>query len=117
MKLAERFEKRFDTCGTDQRVIVIRQNTPGVNVRSACSKCLQESLFTLRHSFRREADDRKMFVAGRRDEIGPGANHLPMRRRMPGNMIATAFLDNDPSLFCSHSPVVVHEGKSMEYRL
>lgn len=79
VKLAELFQQRFDLFRAQQNVVVIGQETPGVNVRPEIGAGFHQFLLTLGHSLICLADNVAMFVTGGRDQIEVIALDLPVR--------------------------------------
>ena len=59
----------LDSFGQHEDVIVIRQDTPGVDCGTEFATALQNGGLTRRHSFRILADDVCVFEASSRDQV------------------------------------------------
>src|SRR5262245_8521520 len=94
--------------GFDQNVIMVRQNTPGVNDARVIPTSFQQVVLAFGHPLVVGADDVGVLVTGPGDEELLFAFKTPMRRRMPGTTLLSPIRYGLVLLFVRESAVVVH---------
>ena len=108
MEPADLYAKLFETVGFDQNVIMVRQNTPGVNDACVIPADFQQGVLAFGHQLVVGADDVGVLVTGPRDNELSFAIKIPVRRRMPGATLLSPILYDFVPLFGRESAVVVH---------
>src|SRR5262245_7024542 len=93
-------------------MVMVRQNTPGVNDARLIPADFQQSVLAFGHSLVAGANNVRVLVTGSGDEELLFAFKIPMRRRMPGaTLLSPIFYDLTP-LIGFELTVVVHTGAS-----
>jgi hypothetical protein len=105
---ADLFAKLFDLVGFDQNVIMVRQNTPGVNDARVIPADFQQGVLAFGHPLVVGADDVRVLVTGSGNEELRFAFKIPMRRRAPGATLLSPIRYDLVLLLGRESAIVVH---------
>jgi hypothetical protein len=99
VKPADLFAQLFEAIGFDQNMVMVRQNTPGVNDARVIPADFQQIVFAFGHPLVAGANNVRVLVTGSGDEELLFAFKIPMRRRMPGSTLLSPMFYNLALLF------------------
>lgn len=105
--LSQILEQSFDIRNVCQKMIVIRQDHPGVNVLAGLLAQFQEISFERADSRWIRSNDRPVFITGCGNQIVL-VFALVVRRTMPGMPMNLPLKQNRLPLLRSHLPPAIH---------
>src|SRR5262245_4714314 len=94
--------------GFDQNVVMVRQDTPGVNDARVIPTSIQKVILAFGHPFMVGADDVGVLETGSRNEELSFTFKIPVRWRMPGATLLLPIRYDLVLLFGRESAIVIH---------